>query len=311
MQDCKVVTAQETACAKCFLKIHWEDDDFPEKIRAEKRSLSTGKDAEQTKDLDLEKLAVDLEMGGLVYGMLDAAPDSFPINIDSIFLNQISSERIASLCWTKYDEDTGIVSVSGCESNPNLVARYSRTSPYVLCLLTPRVQVQIVMNVAVHAPMSLKRYPYDRHIVPFCLATRVTIDEQGQETKWTLSKKCPDWAPNKYHEDGTILSESQTTPDLEYNHKRCFAYLPKKKGQKPILCVLIERQPLNFMVTSASTTHHRTVQRSHTMCSARFLGAASTWVGSRQQSRQRCATLGTCNRSRRQRQRRLGRDWRK
>ena len=118
MQDCKVVTAQETACAKCFLKIHWEDDDFPEKIRAEKRSLSTGKDAEQTKDLDLEKLAVDLEMGGLVYGMLDAAPDSFPINIDSIFLNQISSERIASLCWTRYDKREGIVSVSGCAVEP-------------------------------------------------------------------------------------------------------------------------------------------------------------------------------------------------
>ena len=33
-------------------------------------------------------------------------------------------------------------------------------SPYVLCLLTPRTQVQIVVNVTVHAPMSLKRYPY-------------------------------------------------------------------------------------------------------------------------------------------------------
>ena len=246
IQDCRVLTAQETASAKCWLKIHWQDGAFPDKIRDEKRKLpNTDNFAEQSKDLDLEKLAVDLETGGLVYGMVDVAPDSFPINIDAIFLNQISAERISSLCWTKYDK--GIVSVSGCEWNPNPVDRYSRTFPYVLCFLIPRTQVQIVVNVTVHAPMSLKRYPYDRHIVPFCLATRVTIDAQGQETKWKLSKKCPDWAPNKYHEDGTILSESQTTPDLEYNHKRCFAYLPKKKGQKPILCVLIERQPLNFM----------------------------------------------------------------
>ena len=72
--------------------------------------------------MKLEKMAVELEEGDMVYGMLDAAPDSFPINIDSIFLNQISAERITSLCWTKYDKKAGLVSVSGCESNPNPVA---------------------------------------------------------------------------------------------------------------------------------------------------------------------------------------------
>ena len=81
IQDCRVVTAQETASAKCFLKIHWQDPDFPQKIRDEKRSLINGKGAEQTKDLDLEKLAVDLEKGDLVYGMVDAAPHSFPVNM--------------------------------------------------------------------------------------------------------------------------------------------------------------------------------------------------------------------------------------
>ena len=100
LQDCKVVTAQETASAKCFLKIHWEDDAFPEKIRGEKLKLLSGTVAETDINMKLEKMAVELEKGDLVYGMLDAAPDSFPINIDSIFLNQISSERIGGLCWT-------------------------------------------------------------------------------------------------------------------------------------------------------------------------------------------------------------------
>ena len=70
--------------------------------------------------MKLEKMAVELEMGNLVNGMLDAAPAiaSFPINIDSTFLNQISSERIASLCWTRYDEREGVVSVSGCAVEP-------------------------------------------------------------------------------------------------------------------------------------------------------------------------------------------------
>ena len=112
IQDCKVVTTQETASAKCFLKIHWQDKDFPEKIRAEKLLPD---EAGSREDMKLEKMAVGLEKGELVYGMLDAAPDSFPINIDAIFLNQISSERISGLCWNSYDKEKGVDSVSGCE----------------------------------------------------------------------------------------------------------------------------------------------------------------------------------------------------
>ena len=92
--------------------------------------------------------------------------------------------------------------------------------------------------------MSLQKYPYDRHVIPFCLATRATKDADGTLNKWTLSKECPDWAPNKYHEDKAMISQTQTTPDLEYNHKQCFAYL---EGNKPILCVFIERPPKNVM----------------------------------------------------------------
>jgi hypothetical protein len=100
------------------------------------------------------------------------------------------------------------------------------------------------MKVTVHAPMSLKRYPYDRHVVPFCVGTRATKDAYGTLTKWELSKEWPKWAPATYDEDKTMLLEDQTTPDLEYDHKQCFAYLG---GKKPILCVLIERPPKNVM----------------------------------------------------------------
>ena len=105
--------------------------------------------------------------------------------------------------------------------------------------------MQIVVNVTVHAPMKLEKYPYDRHVIPFCLATRATKDADGTLTKWKLSKEWPKWAPADYSEDKTMLLESQTTPDLEYDHKQSFAYLPEKK--KPILCVLIERPPKNIM----------------------------------------------------------------
>ena len=59
-----------------------------------------------------------------MYGMVDAAPDSFPINIDSIFLNQLSAERIGSLCWTKFDEKKGLVSVSGAGSRTQTLLLY-------------------------------------------------------------------------------------------------------------------------------------------------------------------------------------------
>ena len=114
-----------------------------------------------------------------------------------------------------------------------------------MCFLTPRTQVQIVVNVTVHAPMDMNWYPYDRHIVPFALGTRATKDAEGIVHKWKLPEKWPDWAPAKYSEDKMILSQRQTLPDLEYNHQQCFAYLKEKW---PVLCVLIEREPTKVII---------------------------------------------------------------
>ena len=133
-------------------------------------------------------------------------------------------------CWNSYDKFEGVVSVSGCAVEYP-VARYNRTSSYVLCLLTPRAQVQIVMNVTVHAPMRLEKYPYDRHVIPFCLASRATKDADGTLIKRKLCEKWPEWAPTSFSEDKFMLLESQTTPDLEYSHKQCFAYLDGKKAR--------------------------------------------------------------------------------
>ena len=247
IQDCKVVTAQETASAKCFLKFHWQDKDFLTKVRAEKLEPSSDGFAEIESNLKLERLAVDLAKGGMVYGMVDATADHFPLNIDAIFANQISAERFSSLGWTKYDNEKGVVSVSIAPAvEPSACgSRAYRTSPYE-CLLTSGTQVQIVVKVTVQTPLRLERYPYDRHVVPFVLDTRASKNADGTSTRWELSKKWPDWAPDDYPEDKRLVLQSQTTPDLEYDHKQCFAYLDGK-GKKPILCVLIERPPHSGM----------------------------------------------------------------
>jgi len=246
IEDCKVVTAQETASAKCFLKFHWQDAVFLDKIRDEKLARLGGEGfAEIESNLKLERLAVDLAKGEMVYGMVDATADHFPINIDAIFANQISAERLSSLGWTKYDKEKGVVSVSIAPAlEPSACGSMAYTSPYDLCLLTSGTQVQIVSHVTVHVPMRLERYPYDRHVVPFCLGTRATNEAGGVVRKWKLSKEWPDWAPSQYPEDKFLLLASQTTPDLEYDHKQCFVY---REGKKPILCVLIERAPKNVL----------------------------------------------------------------
>ena len=245
IQDCKVVTAQETASAKCFLKFHWQDKDFLTKVRAEKLEPSSDGCAEIESNLKLERLAVDLAKGGMVYGMVDATADHFPLNIDAIFANQISAERFSSLGWIKYNNEKGVVSVSIAPAvEPSACGSRAYTSPYE-CLLTSGTQVQIVVKVTVQTPLRLERYPYDRHVVPFVLDTRASKnDADGTKRKWELSKEWPDWAPADYSEDKWLVLQSQTTPDLEYDHKQCFAYLD---GKKPILCVLIERPPHSVM----------------------------------------------------------------
>ena len=107
IQDCKVATEKETASAKCFLRIHWQDIGFLAGI------------GDWTAGGNLEALRRSLDGGDQVYGMVGAtSKDSCPFNIDVIFLNQISAERIDSLCWTKYDKQKGLVSVSACAIKP-------------------------------------------------------------------------------------------------------------------------------------------------------------------------------------------------
>ena len=104
-----------------------------------------------------------------------------------------------------------------------------------MCLLTT-TQVQIVVNVTVHAPMFLREYPYDRHVIPFCLGTRTSKNADGEwKNQRRLCEERPDWAPAHCPTDMTMLS--RTTPDFEYDYKNCFVYMQKNTT----ICVLIER----------------------------------------------------------------------
>ena len=231
-----------TATAKCFLKLHWQDDSFlttlQQKIKEEKAANAE------------ERLVSDLGAGKLVKGMQAAGSTSLitgllPVNINLLFQNQVKVDVIDSLCWTKYIKpkggvEKGLVSVSGCVELHKSAQLETHIFPYVLDLLTSRAQVQIVADVTVYAPMNLTMYPFDRHVVPFCVETK-----SSDTVKWTLCKKWPDWAPKRYDEDKVMLAQMQTTPDLEYNHKRCYVHM---RDRGAILCVLIDRDPNIIMI---------------------------------------------------------------
>lgn len=227
VQDCKLDAQKEVAHAKFFSKWHFQDAEFPKRVREGRRKL-VGEG-----DQDAASLAEKLEKGTMLKGkMLDeAAADAaeehpsmtFPVNLDLLFQNVTgTSEVLKNLCWVQFKD--GVVSV------------------------------QLVMSVAVHAPMHLHEFPYDRHIIPFYLSTRSWKDKAGKH-KWKLAQTVPPWAPNKYAEDKTILSEKMTVPDTEYDHRLPECYFGDEKDAngkaldaKPILCLHVQRRPEQFVV---------------------------------------------------------------
>ena len=66
------------------------------------------------------------------------------------------------------------------------------------------------------------------------LDTRRWEDEEVGRQRWVLLHEVPDWAPNNYSEDQTIVSELQTARDLEFRHLQCSAYFGDgKKASLP------------------------------------------------------------------------------
>ena len=185
VQDCKLDAQKEVAHAKFFSKWHFQDAEFPKRVREGRRKL-VGEG-----DQDAASLAEKLEKGTMLKGkMLDeAAADAaeehpsmtFPVNLDLLFQNVTGAvEVLKNLCWVQFKD--GVVSVQ-------------------------------------------------------------------------LAQPVPSWAPNKYAEDSTILSEKMTVPDTEYEHRLPECYFGDEKDAngkaldaRPILCLHVQRRPEQFVV---------------------------------------------------------------
>ena len=116
------------------------------------------------------------------------------------------------------------------------------------------VGVQLVSKVTVSTPLSLSRFPFDAHVVPFVVAERAW-KEGGVSHRWRLERAYPDWAFKKfkngqerpeYAEDQHCVNQkivSFKKSALEFLPP--FPYFPIIQGNegKPMLCVRLQRNP--------------------------------------------------------------------
>jgi hypothetical protein len=240
LDSCRIDTVSQMATTKIFLKFHWQDDTFIDKVRNGKRKFLSS-------ELGAGELADGLSKGERYVATLnDAASDhpseTFPVNIDAVFQNQTCSEKMANLCWVSYDDANKVVNVSDrCEKANHL----QQSAHVVITLHMPMAQAQIALNVTVCAPMRLHAFPYDRHVIPFYMATRAWKD-RGVKHQWLPCMEWPEWAPNEYSEDKVMLSEKQSLTDTEFQHKQCSVFFGKQLA-KPMLCLHVERRPGYFV----------------------------------------------------------------
>ena len=200
VQDCKLDAQKEVAHAKFFSKWHFQDAEFPKRVREGRRKL-VGEG-----DQDAASLAEKLEKGTMLKGkMLDeAAADAaeehpsmtFPVNLDLLFQNVTGAvEVLKNLCWA---------------SSRTASSRCSRDVFAVL------------------APMHLHEFPYDRHIIPTYRARARGRTRLGS-TSGSWRRRCRVGARTSTPRTARSSSEKMTVPDTEYEHRLPECYFGDEK----------------------------------------------------------------------------------
>lgn len=111
---------------------------------------------------------------------------------------------------------------------------------------------QLVFNVNLHTPFNMKTFPFDRHIIPIVLSTRVWKEGKKPNVhkfKWSILEERPNWAEGKYEEDEIVISENVAWVDgnAEMQHLPPILHIDVNL-KKPVLCLRIERNPTYFIL---------------------------------------------------------------
>ena len=225
IKEYKVDLIERKATAKIFSKWYFRDPKFADKVRDGDRHLVDESGEGIEREGAYEKLKAGKTLICTMKGKSAAnehPSEVFPVNVDQIFVNQRGESEVSQgLCWLAWTERSGTVSI------------------------------QLVFEVAIHFSPNLALFPYDKHVVPFELATR---SWNGSEHKWTLCGEEPEWAKNpeikRYKEDNFVVTLDGTMsadhPEFHFDEPCAYVFEKGEKKQKPLLCLHIQRKPKFF-----------------------------------------------------------------
>jgi len=221
IKEYKVDLVERMATAKIFSKWYFQDPKFADKVRDGDRRLE---------GVEQEAAYEQLMKGETLYCTMkgecaanEHPSEVFPVNVNQIFVNQRGESKVSqSLCWLAWTERSGTVSI------------------------------QFVFDVAIHFSPNLARFPYDKHVVPFELATR-SWKSKDSKHRWTLCGEEPDWAKglaNRYKEDNFVVTLDGTMsadhPEFHFDEPCVYVFEKGEKTQKPRFCLHIQRKPKFF-----------------------------------------------------------------
>jgi len=107
--------------------------------------------------------------------------------------------------------------------------------------------VQIVRIVSFRVKLDLRRYPYDRQVLPLFVEQRRLA---AGKSRWRMLTERPNWAPGRYDDELHIVSQSLAgLGPAGFSYPQPFAYFGKKASDQPALCLCLERNPGHFVTS--------------------------------------------------------------
>jgi len=190
-----------------------------------------------------EKLVTKKNAAGGAIFTDETKSECFPVNPSFPFLNLILIDNMEQLAQAESKE---LEKPSGDKKFLNFA--------------------QKVFRLTLRSNLEMRRYPFDRHIVPAMLALRRWRADDGTDHAWELLPKRPDeWFVGKkaYGEDKQSVNLIDTWTDAHDELKKFredlkpeVRILVSRKGKKgkPVLCLKLERDPSAFYANIALPT---------------------------------------------------------
>eukprot|EP00931_Biecheleriopsis_adriatica_P041724 TRINITY_DN23817_c0_g1_i1.p1 TRINITY_DN23817_c0_g1~~TRINITY_DN23817_c0_g1_i1.p1 ORF type:complete len:544 (-),score=104.15 TRINITY_DN23817_c0_g1_i1:407-1987(-) len=208
VQVLQVDVVNESVRLKIFAKWFFEMPDFLDQVRDKTICLSL-KDADDNFEIRLK----ELEEGEMCHGVeIKDTGSILPFNPDRIIENTLEKEEDVVKPWIQFK--------------------------------SPLVAVQRVVITTILAPMNIRRFPYDRHVIPIKLVVR-----SNKILEWKLSKHILETMEKTFK---TFGEEEFVVNVMPVGQLGNLVWDQKPKAYfdtRPILYLRVQRDPKYFLLT--------------------------------------------------------------